>query len=131
MDKINYIKIAYHFNLQEFECPCCKRVMLHKDLLKKLSDLRREINQPLFINSGYRCEQENKKVGGVSKSYHLFGMAVDVSVRNLTIPELLYYAEKLKFGGIGVYKTFLHLDIRKNTTRWEAYIGKLPRASRK
>jgi len=120
MDKINYIKIAYFFNLKEFECPCCKRVMLHSDLLKKLSDLRREIKEPLYINSGYRCELENKKVGGTRGSYHLFGMAADVCTRNISIPELLYYAEKFKFGGIGVYRTFLHLDIRPKILRWEA-----------
>lgn len=120
MDKVNYIKIAYHFNLQEFECPCCKRVMLHSDLLKKLSLLRREIKEPLYINSSYRCEKENRKVGGVPRSYHLFGMAADVTVRNMSISELLYYTEKFKFGGIGVYTTFLHLDIRQNITRWEA-----------
>jgi len=119
MDKINYIKIAYSFNLKEFECPCCKRVMLHSDLLRKLVRLRQEIKEPLYINSGYRCEIENKKVGGVPKSYHLFGMAADVTARNISIPELLYYAEKFKFGGIGVYPTFLHLDIRQKILRWE------------
>ena len=119
MDKTNYIKIAYNFNLKEFECPCCKRVMLHSDLLRKLVKLRREIKEPLYINSGYRCQEENKKVGGVLKSYHLFGMAADVSVRNMSIPELLLYAEKFKFGGIGIYNTFLHLDIRQERARWE------------
>jgi len=119
MDKVNYIKIAYNFNLQEFECPCCKRVILHADLLKKLSKLRYIIKEPLYINSGYRCEKENEKVGGVPKSYHLLGMAADVCTRTLSIPELLYYAESLKFGGIGVYKTFLHLDIRQKLFRWE------------
>jgi len=40
IDKTNYIKISRHFNLQEFECPCCKRVILHSDLLGKLIKLR-------------------------------------------------------------------------------------------
>jgi len=120
MNKINYIQISRNWNLQEFQCPCCKRVILHADLLKKLIKLRWEIKEPLYINSGYRCQEENEKVGGVKKSYHLFGMAADVSVRNISIPELLYFAEKYKFGGIGIYRTFLHLDIRQIESRWEA-----------
>jgi len=120
MDKTNYIKISRNFNLQEFQCPCCKRVILHADLLLKLEKLRWEIKEPLYINSGFRCYLENDKVGGVKKSFHLFGMAADVSVRNISIPELLYFAEKYKFGGIGIYKTFLHLDIRQIKSRWES-----------
>ncbi len=118
-DKINYIKISRHFNLQEFECPCCKRVILHSDLLGKLIKLRILIKEPIYINSGYRCISENAKVGGVKKSYHLFGMAADISVRTISIPELLYFAEKAKFGGIGIYPTFLHVDVRQVKSRWE------------
>jgi len=121
MDKINYIKIAYFFNLKEFECPCCKKVMLHSNLLSKLIKLRDLIKEPLYINSGFRCIIENKKVGGVDNSFHLIGMAVDVSVRTISIQELLYFAEAQKFGGIGIYKNFLHLDIRSKITRWEDY----------
>jgi len=43
MNKINYIKIARFFSLYEFECPCCKRVMLSPDLLARLDHLRRVI----------------------------------------------------------------------------------------
>ena len=120
MDKTNYIKIAYNFNLKEFECPCCKRVMLHSDLLRKLVRLRALIHEPLYINSGYRCKTENDKVGGVPKSLHIIGMAVDVETRVMSIPELLYYSDKIKFGGTGVYRTHLHLDVRKIICRWEA-----------
>lgn len=119
MDKINYIKIGYHFNLQEFECPCCKRVMLSSDLLRKLILLRQKIKEPIFINSGYRCELENKEVGGHPKSFHLLGMAADITVRNLSMTGLLCHAEKIKFTGIGVYTTFLHLDTRPQRSRWE------------
>jgi len=119
MDKINYIKIAYNFNLQEFECPCCKRVMLHSDLLKKLVRLRQKIHEPLIINSGYRCPEENKKAGGVPTSYHLFGMAADVTAKLTSITDLLQYAIDIGFYGIGRYENFLHLDVRPTKSRWE------------
>ena len=118
-DKTNNIKISRHFNLQEFQCPCCKRVILHSELLLKIIKLRLLIKEPIYINSGYRCISENSKVGGVPKSFHLFGMAADISVRTISISEFFYFAEKAKFGGIGIYPTFLHVDVRQVKARWE------------
>ena len=119
MDKLNDIQIAKTFNLKEFECPCCKRVILHSDLLKNLITLRKIINEPIFINSGYRCINNNDQVGGTPKSYHTFGMAADIHARNIDIPHLAIYAQQAGFKGIGVYGTFLHLDVRPVKYHWE------------
>ena len=114
MNEINYIKIARFFSLYEFECPCCNRVMLSPDLLTRLNHLRIIINKPIYINSGYRCKEENQRVGGVPGSYHLLGMAVDIQVKDILLSDLLVYAQGIEFNGIGFYenKNFLHLDIR-------------------
>lgn len=114
MNKINYIKIARFFSLYEFECPCCKRVMLSPDLLTRLNHLRIIINRPIYINSGYRCKEENQRVGGAPGSYHLLGMAVDIHVKDILLSDLLIYAQEIGFNGIGFYENnnFLHLDIR-------------------
>ncbi|MCK5768191.1 MAG: hypothetical protein KAH35_07460, partial [Candidatus Atribacteria bacterium] len=61
MDRINDIELTEYFSLCEFECPCCKRVMLSPDLLVRLNHLRMAINKPIYINSGYRCKEENKR----------------------------------------------------------------------
>jgi uncharacterized protein YcbK (DUF882 family) len=114
MKKINDIKIAEYFSLYEFECPCCKRVMLSPDLLTRLDHLRGVINRPIYVNSGYRCPEENRKVGGVSGSYHLRGMAADIHVKDYLLSDLLLYAQEIGFRGIGYYEkeNFLHLDVR-------------------
>jgi uncharacterized protein YcbK (DUF882 family) len=114
MDKINYIKIARYFSLYEFECPCCNRVMLSPDLLTRLDRLRGVINRPIYINSGYRCKEENQRVGGAPGSYHLLGMAVDIQVKDILLSDLLVYAQGIGFNGIGNYENnnFLHLDNR-------------------
>jgi uncharacterized protein YcbK (DUF882 family) len=114
MNKINYIKIARYFSLYEFECPCCNRVMLFPDLLTRLNHLGIIINRPIYINSGYRCKEENQRVGGVPGSYHLLGMAVDIHVKDILLSDLLIYAQGIEFNGIGFYENnnFLHLDIR-------------------
>ena len=119
MDKINNIKIAKNFYLYEFQCPCCKRVILNSDLLKRLNSLRETINRQIYINSGYRCKEENERVGGVKNSYHIFGMAVDIEARNINISDLAIYAQGVGFNGIGKYETFLHLDVRDTKYFWE------------
>ncbi|MBA7524660.1 hypothetical protein ES705_16801 [subsurface metagenome] len=118
MNKINNIKIAKYFYLYEFQCPCCKKVILYSDLLKRLNSLREAVNRPIYINSGYRCKEENKKVGGVKNSYHTLGMAADIEARNITIKDLAIYAEGIGFNGIGVYKTFIHVDVRDKKYIW-------------
>lgn len=44
-----------------------------------LEPLRTTLNRPIFINSGYRCKELNKAVGGVPDSHHLQGLAADIS----------------------------------------------------
>jgi len=119
MNKVNNIKIAKYFYLYEFQCSCCKRVILHSDLLKRLNSLREVINRPIYINSGYRCKIENEGVGGVKGSFHKLGMAVDIRAKDINILDLAIYAEGVGFNGIGKYKTFLHLDIRDTKYSWE------------
>jgi len=63
MGIINDIKITEYFSLYEFDCPCCRRVMLSPDLLARVNHLRMVINKSIYINSGYRCKEENHKVG--------------------------------------------------------------------
>jgi len=121
LNEINNIIIAPHFNLSEFACPCCKRVMLHPKLLAKLVELRDVLEKPVYITSGYRCFEYNRKVGGVANSYHLIGLAVDIKVKDINLIQLLAYAEEIDFAGIGFYekKNFLHLDVRPTQrTRW-------------
>ena len=49
------------------------------ELCKKiLEPLRKEINQPIKVNSGFRAVKVNAAVGGVSTSAHCFGLAVDI-----------------------------------------------------
>jgi len=119
---INHIRIAEHFYLDEFQCPCCKQVMLHSLLLQKMKGLRYKIQKPVIITSGYRCPAYNLKVGGVKNSYHLLGMAADVYVPGINLLDLLKVAEKIDFSGIGFYpqRNFLHLDIRPaGPARWQ------------
>lgn len=111
---MNNIRLSKFFNLSEFECPCCKRVMLSEILYQKLYRLRLNIMKPMIINSGYRCPGYNNKVDGAENSYHLRGLAADISVPGMVLLDLYNMALDINFTGIGFYEkqNFLHLDVR-------------------
>ena len=119
MIHINNIQISNNFNLREFECPCCHRVIIHEKLLRLLVKLRKKIKHPLYINSGYRCKEENIRVGGVPNSYHRMGYAADIRTDHINPIDLVALAMGVGFIGIGLYRTFLHVDIRPNEHFWE------------
>lgn len=48
-----------------------------------LDPLRRLYGKPIIINSGYRCPELNKRVGGISNSWHTQGNAADIHVASL------------------------------------------------
>ncbi len=109
---INDIKLTDNFNLKEFECRCCKQVKIDSELVRLLQELRNKIGQPIIITSGYRCEKHNKEVGGKEDSYHLQGLAVDVT-GSFQVGRVALIAKDVGFRGIGIYreKHFLHLDL--------------------
>ena len=51
---------------------------------------------------------------------HLYGAAADITVKDISPEQVAQYAEKLLTGkgGIGVYKTFVHIDVRSTKARW-------------
>ena len=93
--------------------------MVDVRLLDRLEELRRMIgSRPVIVNSGYRCSAYNKEAGGVSGSYHLYGMAADVRTPGVNPVDLLYYAKAAGFRGLGLYANYCHLDIREQYVRW-------------
>ena len=75
---MNRYQLSPHFNLVEFECLCCHRVMLDERIIPVLENVRAYIGLPIIITSGYRCQFHNQNVGGVPDSDHIYGWAVDI-----------------------------------------------------
>ena len=94
------------------------------ELAKNLQVLRDEVKKPIKITSGYRPAELNAKVGGASKSRHITGQAADFKIEGYTpkqiaaIIEKLIAAGKMKEGGLGIYKTWIHYDNRGTKARW-------------
>lgn len=94
-----------------------------KALVDKVIQPLRDAWGPLAINSGYRCQEVNKAVGGVPTSQHTKGEAADVCPfgRNghgdtETVRQLAITARDLglPFDQMILYPSFLHLSHRRN-----------------
>ena len=59
-------------------------------------------------------------MGGSHLSQHLYGMAADIVVQGVAPKVVAAYADSLLpgTGGIGIYSTFTHIDVRKTKSRW-------------
>lgn len=72
----------------------------------------RNIGGSTSINSAYRTIAHNKKVGGASNSYHLYGRASDIRCANINLDTICNVANSLGVLGIIKYPTFVHIDTR-------------------
>lgn len=101
------------FSDDEMRCPCCGIVKMDDRFMSMLDNFRATWGRPLFVTSGFRCKIHNKKVGGKPDSKHLSGEAADIGVGPSERYEFMKLAMRLGFGGLGVAKTFVHLDSRQ------------------
>ena len=122
--------LTRNFNLSEFRCKdgtgvppeylCNVRV-----LATNLQVIRAKIGQPLVIVSGYRTSEHNRTCGGATNSYHLSAQAADIRCGGLSPVELhavirdLIASGYIHDGGLGLYDTFVHYDIRSVPYRWD------------
>ena len=96
-----------------------------KDLADNLQVLRDFLGEPIRINSAYRSEAHNKAIGGSKTSQHLLGKAADIKVKDIETKDLYLIIEalikdnKIAEGGLGLYDTFVHYDIRGTKARWD------------
>jgi hypothetical protein len=75
------------------------------------------------INSHYRSPVYNCSVGGAKNSMHKTGGAIDIGTPQ---PQKLYNLivklianKKISQGGVGLYNSFVHYDIRGTYARWD------------
>jgi uncharacterized protein YcbK (DUF882 family) len=122
------MKLTNNFNLNEFNkhnFPLTETILRNiQELAKNLQVLRDEVKKPIKITSGFRDSSFNKKIGGASQSRHITGQAADLKIEGYTpkqvaaIIEKLIASGKMKQGGLGIYSTWIHYDVRGTAARW-------------
>ena len=86
-------------------------------VLERLDLVRAHIDKPIHINSGYRCEELNKKVGGTENSYHMKGLAADFRTNSKEdIPKMYNFLQRnikrFDIQELIKYDTFIHMAIK-------------------
>ena len=111
------MQLTKNFALEEFACPCCGQMPdpenhEFKYFVGKLQEIRDLCRFPLHINSGFRCKQHNKDVGGVRDSSHLIGLAVDIEITN-NFTRYLFLKSCFEVGikRYEIARNYIHIDV--------------------
>ncbi len=112
-------KLTPHFKVSEFACKDgSDTILIDTMLVYYLEKIRDHFGKAITINSAYRSPAYNASIGGASESQHVNGMAADIMISGVIPQAIADYANVLGMGGIGVYKTFTHVDTREIRARW-------------
>ena len=117
-------RLSENFCVSEFAChDGSDYILIDTELVKLLQKIREHFGKPVTLNSAYRSLAYNKKIGGVSNSQHTKGTAADIVVSGITPKTVAQYAEFLMpySGGIGLYNSFTHIDVRAKRSRWQNF----------
>ncbi len=126
------LRLSANFVLSEFHCKDRRRTPVPAAAVPALRRLVRDVLQPMrakfgscTVHSGFRTDAKNDEVDGAKDSQHLYhrtpnDVAADVSFVRGTPAQWVAEAERLlPQGGVGHYRTFVHVDNRPHHARWK------------
>ena len=105
-----------YFSIEEFNCQQTGENEMVEEFIHKLDELREACGFPFKITSGYRSPSHSIEARKAKPGTPAQRIACDIAVsggaqRHTIITD----AMRLGFTGIGVAKTFVHVDIRDTT----------------
>lgn len=114
--------LSTHFSRYEMQCPCgCGFNTVDYELMHVLELIRGAFNRPLDPEPVCRCKTFNDALeGSSSTSRHLWGQASDVSIKGVDPKDIYEFLDNMfpnKYG-IGLYDTWVHVDVRSEKARW-------------
>lgn len=130
------LEIAPHLLYREMASPDTGIAVAHVDLLRAWTLLRRFLGHTVRVTSGYRTPEHNRRVGGADGSQHTLGRAFDLSWQGYSalvlpdseaaVPTLdpAFFRQLIGFGfrGVGVGRTYIHLDTRAAAPEFWSYM---------
>ena len=105
-----------YFKWSEFDCKHTGLNEMDPEFIHKLDDLREACGFSFVITSGYRSSSHPVEAKKPTPGTHAKGIAADIAVNSGQQRMILVQkALELGFTGIGVAKSFVHVDTRKTT----------------
>ena len=110
-----------YFRKEEFDCQVTGNNEMKDEFIHKLDELREACGFPFVISSGYRDPSHPIEARKAKAGTHAQGIAADIAVSGgAERYKIVSEAMRLGFTGVGVAKTFIHVDIRETTpVVWE------------
>lgn len=117
-------KLSEHFSAYEFDCHDGRKTpeLAYPALVQLaavfLEPLRARFGS-VYVTSGYRPEDYNRKIGGAPFSQHIYelgpgSVAADLIPKQGTPQDWAHHlrgiADWAKLGGVGLYAAFVHVD---------------------
>ncbi len=108
------VKNMKYFKLSEFDCQETGENKMNSEFLIKLDLLRKACGFPLVVTSGYRSPSHSIEAKKFKPGTHAEGIAADLkAVDGWHKRRIVEEAIALGFNGIGIAKSFVHVDDRK------------------
>jgi len=85
-----------------------------------LEPVRELFGRPIYISSGYRCEELNTLIGGSPTSQHMRGEAADFEVEGVSVPDVFWriLTSDILFDQlINEYGEWIHISYSTNPRR--------------
>ena len=98
------------FTEAEFRCRETGECDMLPSFMARLQRLRRELGTPLVITSGFRSPRHSVEKAKPRPGTHALGRAADIAAGGGLQYRIIALAPSLGFLGIGIAKTFIHLD---------------------
>lgn len=114
-------RLSPHFQVREFACHDGSDALdIDLALVELLELIRAHFGgKPITVVSGYRTRAHNTRVGGASNSQHLYGRAADIKIKGVEPKEIFDALNRFHRGGLGVYDSWVHVDVRPQRARWD------------
>lgn len=108
--------VSNNFKVKEFKCKDgADEVLIDVNFVRYyLQKIRDHFGVPVTINSAYRTQSYNKKVGGATNSYHMQGRAFDIVPKGIALDDVAQYSQDIGIKGVIRYNTFVHVDSRES-----------------
>lgn len=105
-----------YFKTEDFDCQETGQNNMKEEFIHALDELREACGFPFIVTSGYRSPEHSIEKRKAKPGTHAQGIAADIRVNGGNQRyKIIEMAHKQGFGGIGVAKTFVHVDIREGT----------------